>query len=299
MTLPRTTTDLADAELRGAVLCIGNFDGVHLGHRMLLARMRALAEALHRPAAVITFFPPARVLFEGSTYLMTPEEKLLVLAEFKPSVVVNLTFDKAFAATRKEVWLGELAALEPAAIVVGEDFRFGNARRGDVTDLRAITNHLDAFTLLEVDGAPVKSSRIRALLAEGDVAGAAHLLGEPYLVRGAVLRGQQRGRSIGYPTANLAVAPGKALPSGVFAVRATVGIETFGGMANVGARPTFAEEPPALEVHLFDFNGDLYGSTIDVRFVERLRGQVRFAGIDELRAQLAADEVAARRLLAV
>ena len=298
MTLPRTTTDLADAELRGAVLCIGNFDGVHLGHRMLLTRMRALAEALHRPAAVITFFPPARVLFEGATYLMTPEEKLLTLAEFAPGAVVNLTFDKAFAATPKELWLGELAALEPVAIVVGEDFRFGNGRSGDIADLRTITDHLEAFTLLEVDGVPVKSSRIRDLLAEGDVTGAAVLLGEPYLVRGTVALGQQRGRSIGYPTANLEVAPGKALPSGVFAVRVTVGNETFGGMANVGARPTFAEAPPALEVHLFDFSGDLYGSSIDVRFVERLRGQVRFAGVDELRAQLAADEAAARRLLA-
>ncbi len=298
MTLPRTTTDLADAELRGAVLCIGNFDGVHLGHRMLLARMRDLAEELRRPAAVITFFPPARVLFEGATFLMTPEEKLLTLAEFAPGAVVNLTFDKAFAATPKELWLGELAALEPVAIVVGEDFRFGNGRSGDIADLRTITDHLEAFTLLEVDGVPVKSSRIRDLLAEGDVTGAAVLLGEPYLVRGAVTLGQQRGRSIGYPTANLEVAPGKALPPGVFAVRVTVGNETFGGMANVGARPTFAEAPPALEVHLFDFSGDLYGSSIDVRFVERLRGQVRFAGVDELRAQLAADEAAARRLLA-
>ncbi len=293
-----TVDSLVAVEPRGAVLCIGNFDGVHLGHRMLLTRMRDLAHKLSAPAVVVTFFPPARVLFEGATYLMTPAEKLLVLQEFEPDVVVNARFDREFAATDKSSWLGELAALQPAAIVVGEDFRFGRGRQGGLDDLRTVTERLEVFELLELDGVPVKSSAIRSLLAEGDVGAAARLLGAPYLVRGEVTKGQQRGASIGYPTANLRVHDGKAVPLGVFAVNATVAGQTYGGMANAGPRPSFMEAPPALEVHLFDFSADLYGAELDVRFMEHLRGQLKFAGLEDLRKQLAADEAAARRFLA-
>lgn len=298
MNAPALYSALADARERGGVVCIGIFDGVHLGHRALLERMRALAAELRAPAVVVTFFPPARVLFEGSTYLMTPDEKLQALEEFAPDAIVTLTFDRELAGTDKADWLGALAALEPAAIVVGEDFRFGRGRAGGLDDLAAITERLEAFTLLEQDGAPVKSSRVRELLAAADVAGAARLLGAPYLVRGVVTQGQRRGRTIGYPTANLAVPAGKALPLGVFAVTATVDGRVLGGMANVGSRPSFEEEPPALEVHLFDFSGDLYGARLDVRFVAHLRSQQRFSGLDALRAQLAADEAAARAALA-
>jgi len=297
-TAPVVVDSLAAVEPRGAVLCIGNFDGVHLGHRTLLRRMHDLAQELAAPAVVVTFFPPARVLFEGATYLMTPAEKLLALREFQPDIVVNIAFDREFAATDKSSWLAELAELQPAAIVVGQDFRFGRGRQGGIADLRTVTERLEVFSLVEKDGAPVKSSDIRRLLAEGDVKGAARLLGAPYLVQGMVVEGQRRGAGIGYPTANLSVPAGKALPLGVFAVRVTVAGEIFCGMANAGPRPSFEEAPPALEVYLFDFDADLYGSELNVRFIEYLRGQSRFAGLEELRAQLAADEAAARRILA-
>ncbi len=227
---PATTGSRAAGTARGGVVCIGNFDGVHLGHRRVLARMRELADAAGAPAVVVTFFPPARVLFEGATYLATPAEKLLALEGFAPDTVASLAFDRALAATPKAAWLAELAALRPRAVVVGEDFRFGHGREGGLADL--IVPH------------------------------------------------------------------GKALPPGVFAVTVTVAGAVHSGMANVGARPTFAEAAPALEVHLFDFAADIYDVEVDVRFVTRLRDQRRFAGIDELKAQLAADEVAARAALA-
>lgn len=295
---PATTGSLAAVTARGGVVCIGNFDGVHLGHRRVLARMRELADAAGAPAIVVTFFPPARVLFEGATYLATPAEKLLALEGFAPDTVASLAFDRALAATPKAAWLAELAALRPRAVVVGEDFRFGHGREGGLADLRTITPQLEAVPLFELDGAPVRSTTIRGLLVAGDVTGAARLLGAPYLARGTVTSGQHRGRTIGYPTANLIVPHGKALPPGVFAVTVTVAGAVHSGMANVGARPTFAEAAPALEVHLFDFAADIYDVEVDVRFVTRLRDQRRFAGIDELKAQLAADEVAARAALA-
>lgn len=299
MRRPVTSTygSVPDVPVRGGVLSIGNFDGVHLGHRLLLDRMRAAALARGVPSVVVTFFPPARVLFGGGQYLMTPEEKLVALSEYAPDVVVSIPFDRDFANTEKETWLAQLSELAPSLIVVGEDFRFGKARAGGLDDLRGIAAELEAFPLLEVDGAVVSSSRVRELLGMGDVANATRLLGAPYLVRGVVTRGQQRGRTIGFPTANLDVPSGKVLPRGVFAVTVEAAGRALAGMANVGPRPTFPEAPPALEVHVFDFADDLYGAELDVRFVKQLRGQRAFAGVEELRAQLSMDERAAREAL--
>lgn len=292
-----TYGSVPDVPVRGGVLSIGNFDGVHLGHRLLLDRMRAAALARGVPSVVVTFFPPARVLFGGGQYLMTPEEKLVALSAYAPDVVVSIPFDRDFANTEKETWLAQLSELAPSLIVVGEDFRFGKARAGGLDDLRGIAAELEAFPLLEVDGAVVSSSRVRELLGMGDVANATRLLGAPYLVRGVVTRGQQRGRTIGFPTANLDVPSGKVLPRGVFAVTVEAAGGALAGMANVGPRPTFPEAPPALEVHVFDFADDLYGAELDVRFVKQLRGQRAFAGVEELRAQLSMDERAAREAL--
>ena len=295
--LPPTTASLTEVSARGGVLSIGNFDGVHVGHRLLLERMRTAARTRGAPSVVVTFFPPARVLFGGGQSLMTPAEKLVALAEYEPDVVVNTPFDRDFANTDKEAWLAQLAALAPSLIVVGQDFRFGKGRTGGLDDLGRVTEALEAFSLLERGGAVVSSSRVRELLGSGEVAAAALLLGAPYLVRGVVTRGRQLGRTIGFPTANLEVPAGKVLPPGVFAVRLEVDGRALDGMANVGPRPSFPEAPPALEVHVFDFAGDLYGAELDVRFIERLRGQVAFAGVDALRAQLSLDERAARAAL--
>lgn len=293
--------DLGALQSAGLVLSIGNFDGVHLGHRALLHRMQRLAREQGRPSAVITFFPPAKVVFGDATYLSSAQEKVELLAEFEPSAVVMIPFSREYATTDKERFIAQLERLSPFAIIVGEDFRFGHNRAGSVADLRRVAASVEAFGLVTVgegdDEEVVKSSSIRRYLEAGDIANANRLLGRPYLASGEVVTGARRGRTIGFPTANVATGERKALPLGVYAVSVDTASGRFGGMANVGPRPSFPEEPPSLEVNLFDFSGDLYGQSVTTRFHTHLRSQRKFAGLDELKAQLAADEVAARAAL--
>jgi riboflavin kinase/FMN adenylyltransferase len=285
-------------DLPGAVVSIGNFDGVHWGHRQLLGRMHELAAAEGRPSLVVTFFPPSKVVFGDQPYLCTAQEKLELLSPFEPTAVAVIPFSLEYARTDKSVFLGQLAALAPGAIIVGEDFRFGHKRQGTLNDLSLVTAKLEVFGLERLDDEVVKSSAIRELLAVGDVAHAARLLGGPYLAIGKVGRGEQRGRTIGFPTANLLVAARKAMPQGVFSVVVEVEGESFGGMANSGPRPSFPDAAPACEVHLFGFDRDLYDRELRVRFIDRIRGQQRFASLDELRARLAEDATVAREQLA-
>ncbi len=293
-----TVNSLDEVAVRGAVVSIGNFDGVHRGHRALLARMRELADELGRPSVVVTFFPPAKVLFAGADYLSSADEKRLLLSAFEPHTVVTVPFDSDYAGTDKAEFVTSLERLEPSAIVVGDDFRFGHQRRGTLDDLAAITPRLERFGLIDDDGRAINSSRIRALLQESDIAAANRLLVAPYLAMGTVVEGQHRGHTIGYPTANLNLPPHKALPLGVFAVTVETAVGSFGGMANVGTRPSFDEPAPSLEVNIFDFEGDLYGHNLSVRFHHHLRQQQRFEGLSELKAQLARDEADARAVLA-
>lgn len=295
--LPVVYRSLAEVEQRGAVVSIGNFDGVHRGHRALLARMSDLASELSAPSLVITFFPPTKVVFGGVSYLSSAVEKVELLSDFGPSAVAVIPFDRDYAGTPKEEFLGSLRSLAARVIVVGEDFRFGHARAGAVADLESVAARVEAFGLVKVGGEVVRSSKIREALLRGDITLANDMLGAPYQVRGEVVAGARRGRTIGFPTANINCGEGKALPLGVFAVRVETPVGTFDGMANVGPRPSFPEEPPALEVHLFDFDGDLYAREVTTRFYTYLRGQRRFSGLEELQAQLGADEVAARAAL--
>lgn len=289
---------LVELDLSGPCVCIGNFDGVHLGHRALLARMRDITLASGAPSLVVTFFPPARVVFAGAQYLSSAEEKLTLLEEYQPHSVAVLKFDRDFAQTRPSEFVDALARLAPHTLIVGEDFRFGKGRSGGLDELKTASPRLEAFGLVEHDGEVVKSSSIREHLSAGHVERANALLGRPYIVRGLVVEGARRGRTIGFPTANVLVDEHKALPIGVFAVTVKGGERAYGGMANVGPRPSFPDDPPSLEVHLFDFAGDLYGQELTVAFHARLRAQRRFAGVAELKQQLAADEEAARQVLA-
>jgi len=294
----RIVTDVPELDVRGGVLAIGNFDGVHRGHRALLDRMRRWADEEGRPSAVVTFFPPAKVLFRGASYLSSRQEKIELLRPFGPDAIAVVPFTHDYARTDKEAFLAELAELRPRAVVVGEDFRFGRHRAGGLDDLQHVPERLEVFGLRLDGDAPISSSRIREHLAAGEIEAANRLLGEPYLAIGTVTAGDRRGRTIGVPTANLELPPEKALPLGVFAVKADTPHGTFGGMANVGPRPSFPDGAPRLEAHLFDFAGDLYGAALQVRFLTRLRGQRRFDGLDDLKAQLDADRAAARRALA-
>lgn len=289
---------VAELDVRNAIVAIGNFDGVHRGHRALLERMRAWAAEEDRAAAVVTFFPPAKVLFRGISYLSSREEKLDLLAPFGPDAVAMIHFDREYARTDKSAFLAELAVLQPRAVVVGEDFRFGNRRAGGLDDLQHVPERLEVFGLRQDGETAISSSRIREHLLAGEIEAANRLLGEPYPALGEVVHGDHRGQSIGFPTANLDLPPAKALPLGVFAVQVDTPQGSFGGMANVGPRPSFPSGAPRLEAHLFDFSGDLYGACVTVRFLRRLRAQRRFADLDELTAQLQSDREAAIAALA-
>jgi riboflavin kinase/FMN adenylyltransferase len=288
---------LADVVATGAVVALGNFDGVHLGHRALLALARERADELAVPLVVVSFFPPAKVLFGDARYLTSEAEKHALLAEVGADEVAIVPFTRAFAATPAAAFAGELAARAPRVVVVGEDFRFGRDRAGGLDLLRTATEHLEVVPLELAGGEVVKSSAVRLALAEGDVARASHLLGAPYRVHGPVVLGHQRGRTLGFPTANVATDPLKALPIGVFAVRVDTPFGRHGGMANVGPRPTFPDGAPALEAHLFDVDLDLYDHAITVHLIARLRAPRRFAGLDDLRAQLERDALDARAAL--
>ena len=286
-----------DLELRGCALCIGNFDGVHLGHQLLLRRLEEVAAQTGAPSVVITFFPPAKVVFRGKPYLSAAAEKLYLLSAFNPDAVVLTPFNLAYAETPKAQFLGELARLRPKHLIVGEDFRFGHRRTGGLDDLQHVTERLEVFSLERLEEEPIKSSHIRDLLGEGRVEEARRFLGYSYLAFGRVVQGDQRGRTIGFPTANLELPPEKALPLGVFAVRAETSRGRFTGMANVGPRPSYPDEPPSLEVHLFDFDGDLYGQTLRVSFEYFLRKQKKFSSLDALTAQLSEDRDHAKKAL--
>ena len=288
-----------ELQLDGCALCLGNFDGVHLGHQLLLKRLQHVAAKTGVPSVVLTFFPPAKVVFRNKPYLSSAEEKLYLLGAFKPDAVVIVPFSVNYAQTPKEVFLSEVGRLNPKHLIVGEDFRFGHARSGGLDDLQHVTERLEVFSLERLEEEPIKSSHIRELLHEGRVEEARKFLGYSYLAFGEVVPGDRRGRTIGFPTANLALPPEKALPLGVFAVRVETQAGCFEGMANVGPRPSYPDAPPSLEVHLFDFDGDLYGETLRVSFESFLRSQRKFNGLADLEEQLGRDEESARAALAV
>lgn len=278
-----------ELDLEKTVICIGNFDGVHLGHQMLLRHMRLVADTLAAPSIVITFFPPTKVVFGRGYYLLGREEKLKLLARFDPTAVVVVPFDIDYAQTDKRVFLEQLARLRPHTIIVGDDFRFGYRRAGTLNDLSHLPERLEVFGMKRLDGDAVKSSRIRELLDKGQIGAANRLLGHSYLATGKVTKGERRGGSIGFPTANVNLPPLKALPLGVFAVKIETPFGVHGGMANVGPRPSFEGATPSLEVHIFDFDAELYDREITVHFEHYLRGQVKFNSLKELQEQLEKD----------
>lgn len=284
------------------VVAIGSFDGVHLGHQALLAQLKAKAR-LHRvPSVVYTFDPPTRVLMQGVAFLSTLPEKLELLARYGVDETVAVSFTPEFAAQPKELFLDDLRRLRPKSIVVGEDFYFGKSRTGSSDDLKALCEVM-TLPMHQLAGTDIKSTRVRQLLTTGDVQEAARLLGRPYSASGVVVQGQKLGRTLGYPTANICVSEGKALPQGVFAVRVHSSRQTYSGMANIGVRPTVNSNPQLdipqrhFEVHLFDMNDDLYGQELSIEFVAKLRDELKFANLDALKAQLSKDAAKANELL--
>jgi riboflavin kinase/FMN adenylyltransferase len=297
---------------RGCVLTVGNFDGVHLGHQALLAAVVERARALSRPAAVYTFDPhPRRVLApdRAEPLLMTPAQLEAELAARGIDVLVREAFTAAFSTLDAEAFLSDVlfARLAPAEIFVGRDFHFGKGRGGSDQTLAQLGPGLGMRVVIipqvRAGGADVSSTRVRKSLARGDVADAALCLGRPYAIHGKVVVGDRRGRTLGFPTANLEPENELCPSNGVYATRvrfldpAASGARAWPAVTNIGTRPTFEAGRVLVEAHLLDWTGDLYGRRIELGFVERLRDERRFPDVEALRRQIAADADAARARL--
>lgn len=295
-------------QLAGCAVAIGNFDGIHLGHRQLLALAQRLGHARGAEAALLTFEPhPAKVLSPdlAPPLITTLPRKLDLLEATGLDAVVLQPFDRAYATTTTETFVERdlVGALGAADVVVGYDFTFGKGRAGNPDVLAALgAPRLQVHTVpaFHENGLVVSSSKIREFLLEGRVEAAALLLGAPFVLDGAVVPGRGRGRTIGYPTANVAPATELVPANGVYTVLVAVeGMDgVWGGAANIGRKPTFGEEERTVEVHLLDFTGDLYGKRMAVSFLRRLRPEVRFASVEALVERIGADVLEARAQVA-
>jgi riboflavin kinase/FMN adenylyltransferase len=297
------------AHLTGAVVAIGNFDGVHRGHRAVLDTALAQARRLKSPAVVLTFEPHPRSYFRPDIALprITPapvKAALLGLMQF--DAVVEQVFDDDFSARTAENFILDVLVkgLGARHVVTGHDFRFGKGRQGDSVSLARAGERLGfgvscVDSLRDEGGEVVSSSAVRSLLAEGDVASAAALLGYRFTVRGEIVHGRKLGRTLGFPTANMVLAEDGLLRHGIYAVRLRrADGRLHDGVASFGRRPTVDDEgAPLLETYVFDFEGDLYGETCEVSFFGFLRGEEKFEGLEALVSQMRRDEEEARALL--
>jgi riboflavin kinase/FMN adenylyltransferase len=297
----------AIAALQGGVVAIGNFDGVHRGHRTVIAAAVRRAAALGGPAVALTFEPhPRRFLRpEAPLFRLTDAtNKLRLLAASGLDGALVLAFDRALASRSAEDFIAGILVgrLGVKGVAIGFDFHYGKDRRGSPGFLAAEGERLgfavDILPPLEDEGRPVSSSSIRAALANGRVVEAAELIGHPWFASGTVIAGDRRGRGLGYPTANLRLDPDCGLKHGIYAVRARVDGRVLDGVANFGRRPTFDDGPPLLEVHLFDFFEDLYGAQIDVAFLGWIRAEAKFANVQDLVTRMDEDARLARDALA-
>jgi riboflavin kinase / FMN adenylyltransferase len=296
--------------LERAVIAIGNFDGAHLGHRAVIDRTKRLAAELEAPSAVLTFEPHPADFFAGRpvVFRLTPKGvKARALEQFGLDGAIVLTFDANLAALSAEAFVSQVLVerLDVAAVVVGWDFHFGKGRSGSPAFLKeAGARHgfrvdiIDKVEASESEMAPISSTTIRRALEAGDVEGAARLLGRDYAIVGTVIPGQKLGRTLGVPTANIALEPSNRLAHGIYAVEVFVEGARFGGVASYGTRPTVDDGPPLLETFLFDFEGDLYGRAIEVAFIKRIRGERKFDSLDALVAEMGRDKEKARAILA-
>jgi len=291
----------------GSVVCIGAFDGVHRGHREVLDRVRARAEALHATPVAVTFAPIPRVYFGRDVpQLTTVREKLKALFGAGMQRVLMLRFNAELAAMSAEDFIAKVLVNRLAAreVWVGENFKFGHDRLGDLAMLQRLGAEdwmsADVVLAYTMDGERVSSSRIRTALAAGDIATAERLLGRHFTMGGRVVHGEQIGRKLGCPTANIRLYGRVAPLAGIFAARIHgVGKDVRPGVVSLGIRPTINGTEPLLEAHLFDFDGDLYGRRIDVEFVRKIRNEEKFPDLAALAQQMSRDVSAARIILGI
>lgn len=292
---------------QGSVVTIGTFDGIHPGHQALIRRLLEHGERLHRPAMMLTFEPMPREYLAAANppaRLTSWRERWRVLQRTGLSYVLQLKFDEKLRCVGGEAFTRLLAdELKAAAVVIGHDFKFGRNGEASAPMLceagRRLGFEVDVVEPVLIDGERVSSSAIRAALAAGDLKRAERLLGRPYSMVGRVVLGQQLGRDLGFPTANLRLGRKRTPLQGIFAVRVhgIEGLPNAPGVASLGTRPTVGGTVPLLEAHVFDYSGDLYGCEIEVEFVSKLREEVCFASLDELVVQMNQDAAQARELL--
>jgi riboflavin kinase/FMN adenylyltransferase len=290
------------------VVAIGNFDGLHRGHRAVLDRTLAVSRRLGRPGAILTFEPHPRDFFGRGepVFRLTPlPEKTVIAERLGLDALIILSFDAGMARIEAQAFIEDwlVARLNISAVIIGSDFCFGARRLGNAAMLAREGERLGfAVEILpEIEAGTagrVSSSAVRKALEAGDVAHATELLGHRWFVTGTVRHGEKRGRELGFPTANLVLDPSCRLRHGIYAVRASVDGRMRDGVASFGRRPTFDNGAPLLEVFVFDFAGDLYGATLNVEFVAWIRAEERFASVEALVARMGEDVAQARRHLA-
>ena len=306
--MQRLTHDRPTPEaLRGAIVALGNFDGFHLGHQAVVGRAVARGAHERKPVIVATFDPhPVRHFQPGAApfRLTSLDQRERMFGQAGADAMLVFGFDAALAATSAEDFVGDLLAgrIGASGVVTGEDFTFGAKRGGNAAVLRELgaAHGISAETVAAVhmDGQPVSSSRIRDALKAGDPGAATRLLTRPFAIEGVVVHGDKRGRELGWRTANVELGPYQRPAFGIYAVRVRLddGSE-HDGVANVGVRPMFDPPKELLEAVLFDFDGDLYGRTIEVALRHFLRAEMKFEGVEGLKAQMDKDAAEARRLL--
>ncbi|RMF85874.1 MAG: bifunctional riboflavin kinase/FAD synthetase [Nitrospirae bacterium] len=295
------------APLPYPVVTIGNYDGVHLGHQEIFRRVRARADATGGTAVVVTFDPhPLKVLAPERCppIMVTCEQKLRLIEAHGIDLVVCQRFTREFAAQPPHRFARDYLARGLGArwVVVGYDYSFGRGREGTIDSLRELgLEHgfeLEVVPPVEVEGEIVSSTRVRQLITAGRLTEANRCLGRPYSIAGEVIHGDRRGRTLGFPTANIRSTDGLLPARGVYAIRVAWRGRFFDGVLNLGVNPTFGAREVTIEPHLFDFHEDLYGQTIEVYFIKRLRDEIRFPSAEALVAQIERDVAEARAVLA-
>src|SRR3982075_1419295 len=305
-TVIRDTTP-ATAIPKGAVVAMGNFDGVHLGHRAVIAAALQMGRVHGRPALAGPCEPHPRSFFSPNSpqFRLTDEAgKLRLLAGTGLAGAVVMTFDKSRAGTTAQDFIDDdlIERVGISGIAVGYDFHFGKGRVGSpsllVSEAPRLGIEVDVQAHVDIEERPGSSSAIRMALAEGQIENATAMLGGPWFVSGLVIHGEKRGRDLGYPTANIRLDRNCGLKHGIYAVRVGRGEERLDGVASFGRRPTFDNGAPLLEIFLFDFKGDLYGAALDVAFIAFIREELKFDSVDALVRQMGDDSTRARAALA-
>lgn len=302
-------TDLSQFKqpLPGSVVTLGNFDGIHLGHQELIRMIIRRAQETGTLSVVVTFRPhPLKILAPEKCppLISIYEEKIRLIEQLGVDVLVKIPFSLDFSAMTSRDFAQKILRdlLHAREIFVGYNYRFGKGREGNVQTLRQYGEEF-GFTVNEVgqislDGEEVSSSRVRTLLSSGEVEHAGRLLGRPYAITGVVVKGDGRGKTIGYPTANIAAKHEIVPANGVYAVRVLVRERLYDGIVNIGVRPTFGSDRRTIEAHIFDFDEDIYGEEMTVSFYGKIREEMKFSSAAELRERIAEDIRTARMILA-